>query len=124
MADGGVTLGGHSAAHGPMPEMAPEAIAADLERSRKSYMTHLGAVPTLFAYPFGEMNLAVRDAVQRAGYIAAFGQHSGVADAGGDMFFQPRFSFDEAFGAIDRFTLAVNALPMGARDVVPVDPVL
>lgn len=124
MADAGVTIGGHGAAHGHMPDLTPDAIAADLARSARSYQEHLGKVPTLFAYPFGEMSLLAREAVQKAGYVAAFGQHSGVADAGGDMYFQPRFAFDEAYGTIDRFVLAVNALPMGAREMMPLDPVL
>ena len=124
MAREGVTIGGHGAAHAHMPDLTREQIVRDIERSNIRYQQELGQVPTLFAYPFGEMSLAARDAVKAAGYLAAFGQHSGVAEAGLDLFFQPRFSFNEQFGAQARFVLAINALPLGARDITPDDPVL
>ena len=120
----GVTIGGHTASHGHMPEMTQEQMRADIERSHRRYQAELGKVPTLFAYPFGEMSLQAREAVKAAGYVAAFGQHSGVAEPGLDLFFQPRFSLNEDFGAQARFVLAINAQPLGARDITPADPVL
>ena len=120
----GVTIGAHSADHGHLTELTDNEISTSLQRSLDSFERELGYTPSLFAYPYGEMSLAVRKIIEEMGFIMAFGQHSGVAESGLDPFFQPRFALNENYGAISRFKLAANALPMGARDIVPVDPVL
>jgi len=122
--DAGVEIGAHSAGHGHFPTMSEDEVRADLARSSAAFERELGAVPYLFAYPYGEMSLEAQELVREAGFTTAFGQHSGVAEAGLDMFYQPRFALNETYGAISRFVLAANALPLGARDIVPVDPVL
>ena len=124
MVRGGVTIGGHTSAHAHLPDLAADQIQRDIEKSHRRYQQELGVTPTLFAYPFGEMSLAAREVVKQFGYVAAFGQHSGVADPGLDLFFQPRFSLNEDFGGQPRFTLIVNSQPLGAKDVTPEDPIL
>lgn len=124
LAANGVTLGAHTGSHLHMTEAAAGEVAAELERSGARFEEELGLRPTLFAYPYGEMGLAVREAVQAAGYAAAFGQHSGVAEAGLDRFYLPRFSLNEQYGGLSRFILAANALPLGAREIVPTNPQL
>ena len=118
----GVTIGAHTASHAHMPELSSEQNAAQIRKSNARFLAELGTVPTLFAYPYGEMSGAARVEVMKAGYVAAFGQHSGVAYAGGDQYFLPRFSFDEAFGDLERFRLAASALPLPVSDVTPEDP--
>ena len=124
LAADGVGIGGHSASHPHFPDLRPEEIRAELERSAAAFRRELGWVPTLFAYPFGEASLVARQLVIEAGYSAAFGQHSGVAEAGLDQFYLPRFALNETYGALPRFQLAASALPFGAREVVPEDPTL
>ena len=124
MAKADVEIGGHGAAHGHFPEMTREQIRTDLERSNRRYREELGTVPTTFAYPFGEISVPAREAVRAAGYTAAFGQHSGVAESGIDMLYQPRFALNEDYGTQARFVQVVNAQPMGARDITPEDVVL
>jgi peptidoglycan/xylan/chitin deacetylase (PgdA/CDA1 family) len=120
----GVTIGAHSASHLHMIGPSMDQITGEIERSNSRFQAELGFTPTLFAYPYGEMSLAVRDVVIGAGFVAAFGQHSGVAEAGLDRFYLPRFSLNEQYGALSRFTLAANALPLGAREIVPAEPAL
>ncbi len=120
----GVTIGAHTASHLHMIGPSPDQITSEIERSNARFQDELGFTPTLFAYPYGEMSLEVRGAVIDAGFVAAFGQHSGVAEAGLDMFYLPRFALNEPYGALSRFTLAANALPLGAREIVPADPAL
>ena len=50
-----------------------------------------------------------------AGFIAAFGQHSGVMHFSVHPFEYPRFTFNEAYGSLERLKLAINsvALPTG-----------
>jgi peptidoglycan/xylan/chitin deacetylase (PgdA/CDA1 family) len=124
LARAGVTIGAHSAAH---PHMAASDAArnrAEIQRSNARFRAELGMVPGLFAYPYGEMSRAVGALVAEAGYKAAFGQQSGVIDAGSDFFYLPRFAINEQYGAMDRFRLAARALPIPVRDVAPSDPML
>jgi poly-beta-1,6-N-acetyl-D-glucosamine N-deacetylase len=122
LAKAGVTIGSHGASHLHMTETSAAHNAAEIRASNARFVSELGAAPSVFAYPYGEMSLAVRTEVMTAGYVAAFGQHSGVAYAGGDLYFLPRFSFDETFGDLERFRIAANALPLPVGDVTPADP--
>ena len=40
------------------------------------------------------------------------------------MYYLPRFAMNEAFGSIDRFKLAANALPVRVADITPDDPTI
>lgn len=124
MAAAGVAVGHHGAAHGHMADLDTDAVRADLARASERFRAELGAVPEIFAYPYGEYGLALRDLVAEAGFAAAFGQHSGAAARSDDRFALPRYPFNEPFGEIDRFRLAVNSLPLPARDVTPADPLI
>ena len=124
LAAAGVTIGSQTDTHPHMPVLSPEANAAELARSNERFERELGMRPSLFAYPFGENSRAVRGVVERTGFVAAFGQHSGVLYHGADRFFLPRFAMNETYGSASRFRLAANALPIEARDIVPVDTLL
>ncbi|GIS15684.1 MAG: hypothetical protein CM15mP117_11160 [Alphaproteobacteria bacterium] len=58
------------------------------------------------------------------GFIAAFGQNSGVLYANDNMFELPRFAFNETYGSIDRLKLALDGKPLRVRDIIPQDMVL
>ena len=62
--------------------------------------------------------------VVKSGFVAALGQHSGVAHAKADQFYLPRFPLNENFGSIDRFKLVASTLPLPVFDVTPIDYVL
>ena len=124
LAAAGVAIGSQTESHPHMPTLTPEANAAELARSNKRFEQELGKRPTLFAYPFGENSRAVTSTVEQAGFVAAFGQHSGVLYPGADRFFLPRFAMNETYGSASRFRLAANALPIEAKDIVPADPLL
>lgn len=120
----GVTIGSHTASHLHMAD-APDAVNADeIARANARFMAELGFVPALFAYPYGEMSLAVRDRVKAAGYEFAFGQHSGAVNPGSDFLYLPRFAINEHFGGLDEFRLRARALGFAVRDLEPADPTL
>ncbi len=120
----GVTIGNHTASHLSMVNATSTQNAKELLRSNARFRAELGSVPRLFAYPFGEYGLKLRKLIINTGFTAAFGQHSGVLHKDADKFFLPRFSMNEAYGGVARFRLAVNALPLPVRDVMPADPLL
>lgn len=122
-ASGLATIGTQGAAHPHMAALSKAEVAADLARARARLGEELrGLVPRFFAWPFGEASLEAAEAVREAGFTAAFGQHSGVAWRGDDRFYLPRFAFNQAYGAPDRFRLAARALPLRATAITPADP--
>lgn len=120
----GVAIGDHTHSHLHMAAAPLERNRAEIARGRERLASELNVAPTLFAYPYGEMSNAVRALVVAEGFDAAFGQHSGVAHAGDDIYFLPRFAFNERFGDLSRFRRAVNAMPLPVEDITPADPLI
>lgn len=123
MAKEGVTIGAHSETHAHMAKLSAAAATAEIERSNARFQAELGFVPKLFAYPYGEASSETLAAARKA-YDAAFGQHSGVADASDDPYFLPRFALNERYGDDDRFRVLIGALPLPVTDVTPTSPTL
>lgn len=124
LAKAGVTIGAHSASHGHLAALKPEAVREELSKSNARFDKELGFRPRIFAYPYGEASLQVKDAARAAGYEVAFGQHSGVLHGMSDFFYLPRFALNERYGSLKRFRRAVNALPLFATEITPSDPTL
>jgi hypothetical protein len=118
------TIGSQTHSHPHMPARSPKANRADIAAAQARFEDKLGTAPTLLAYPFGEYSARVQRTVRNAGFDAAFGQHSGAISRTSELFGLPRFTFNEHYGEMDRFRLAVNALPLPVHDVVPDDPKL
>lgn len=119
--DGGGAIGHHTASHLHMVGASDERIWGEIRKASERYRQELGEIPRLFAYPFGEASRDVRDKIVKAGFTAAFGQHSGVAHQGADRFYLPRFPLNENFGSLERLRLAATALPLPVIDVTPLD---
>ena len=122
--DHGVTIGSQTKSHPHMFKLSKKNIKEELSFSNKRFIDEIGSVPKIFAYPYGEYNLEVLDQVRLHGFIAAFGQHSGVAHKSLGLYELPRFAMNEKYGNMDRFLLAVNALPMPIFDLSPKNPVI
>ena len=122
--DNGVTIGSQTKSHHHMFKLSKEKIIEELKISNKRFIDEIGSRPKIFAYPYGEYNLEVLEQVKLHGFVAAFGQHSGVAHKSLGMYELPRFAMNEKYGDMDRFLLAVNALPMPISDLSPKDPVI
>ncbi len=120
----GVAIGSQTAAHPHMPNLSGQRNMQEIRQSNERFEAELGAAPRLFAYPYGEYSAAVRNIVIESGFAAAFGQQSGVAYAGADMFALPRFAMNENYGDIARLRLAANAMPLRVADVTPADNML
>ncbi|RDD63352.1 chitin deacetylase [Ferruginivarius sediminum] len=119
-----VTIGNHTHSHAHMADNSAESNREEVRASQQRFREELGRAPALFAYPYGEYSTEVRDIVKAAGFAAAFGQHSGAIAGTGDRFTLPRFALNEHYGGMERFRLAVNALPLPVADVTPRENVL
>ncbi len=124
MVAAGATIASQGAARLHMVKAGPEAVAADLARARARFEAELGSVPTLFVWPWGEAGAEAMRLVREAGYVAAFGQHSGAVWGKADPYFLPRFAASSAYGEPERFRLAVRSLPLPAEDITPSDPAI
>jgi peptidoglycan/xylan/chitin deacetylase (PgdA/CDA1 family) len=124
LAEAGVSIGSQAKSHPNLATIPLDAVKRELDDSNARFTRELKARPTLFAYPYGEFSLDVRDVVAGRGFTAAFGQNSGVAHPLLDEFTLPRFALNERFSDIDRFRLIANALPLPATDILPADPML
>ena len=122
--DHGVTIGSQTKSHPHMFKLTREKIIQELSISNERFIDEIGGTPKYFAYPYGEYNLEVIEQVKLHGFVAAFGQHSGVAHKSLGMYELPRFAMNEKYGDMDRFLLAVNALPMPISDLSPKNPVI
>lgn len=124
----GVGIGSQGAADLRFAAQPIERIESDIRRSIERLRQELGADwarrPPIFGYPYGEWTRAAAQALERAGFAAAFGQHSGVAHISLGMYGLPRFALSQSYGDSERFRIAVNALPLPLRELVPNDPIV
>ena len=124
MSKGGVSIGNHTVTHLHMPIADAERNLAELQQAEEQYEKELGIKPQLMAYPYGETSLAVESVVRKAGFKAAFGQHSGAFDASVNSYYLPRFALSEKYGNIERFKVVANTLSIPVTDITPADPLI
>ena len=120
----GVSIGSQTNSHPHMHRISIEAVKEELSSSNQRFIDELGLRPELFAYPYGEYNLEVIEAVKEAGFIAAFGQNSGIMHKDDLLYELPRFAFNEAYGDLERLSLAANGLPLKVTQITPTDMVI
>ncbi|RMF17485.1 MAG: chitin deacetylase [Alphaproteobacteria bacterium] len=120
----GVALGHHGAAHLHMIAEGVESSRADLERADARWRAEFGAVPKVFAYPYGEYDPTLIELAKKRGFVAALAQFSSVASPAEDLFALPRFAFNEHYGDPARFRLVSQALALPVAKIRPSDPVL
>lgn len=124
MAQAGVEVGNLSASYPHLPYQDRERVRAEVAAASSRIREETGTAPLLFAYPYGEWSREVRAEVAAQGFLAAFGQHSGVVHSGEDWFALPRFAMSESLGSLGRFRLAATALPLRVSELTPAHPVL
>ncbi len=82
----GFAVGSHAVTHRPLPRLGSSEREAELAESRIRLEALSGGPVDLFAYPEGRHDAASREAVEGAGYRAAFGFVGGRVLPGDDMF--------------------------------------
>lgn len=120
----GVEIGHHTASHLHMIYGGLETSKADIAKASARFEAELGAVPLLFAYPYGEYDPELETEIRTMGYAAAFSQYSGPVAHWSDPYSLPRFPINERFGGMDRFRLIVGTLALPIEDMAPANPVI
>lgn len=119
-----VDFGLQPSSYARLSSMADADIKRQINNSLADIRKETGENPAFFAYPFGEYSKKYKKIVKDMGFLAAFGQQSGVAHNEGDLFAIPRFTLTESFGDMDRFVMTANALPLPVSDITPEDSFL
>ena len=121
---GGVTIGSQTRSHPHMHQISIEQSKSEIAESNARFIAELGLRPSLFAYPYGEYDRQVIQAVMDAGFTAAFGQNSGIAHGYNGFYELPRFAMNEQYGTLSRLDLAINGLPLKVDQITPEDVIL
>lgn len=100
----GLAIGAHTATHRTLPALSDVEMYRELVESRAVIRRNAGVIPALFAYPYGLWDERSRDAVQVAGYRAAFTLGADRRTRANDLWTLPRLSIpagisDAAFQA-------------------------
>lgn len=72
MSAGGIEFGSHSLNHKHLHQISPEEVTFEVEESKRRIEDLLQKPCKTFCYPAGFFNETAKEAVKRAGYIAAF----------------------------------------------------
>nr|NQU88975.1 polysaccharide deacetylase family protein [Bacteroidota bacterium] len=119
----GIEIGNHSDGHNYFVNLKDgalvETFVLDLEKSARIFKGHLGSIPSLYAYPYGEYTKDMTDAVKGAGYSAAVVQKSGVLCEMTNPYEIPRFPMGGPFATLEGFK---NKSGMKALRIVKTDP--
>ncbi|MFZ4698742.1 MAG: polysaccharide deacetylase family protein [Candidatus Methylumidiphilus sp.] len=85
-----VEIGSHTISHPRLGRLPPEQAWREIADSKSELEQVLGEPVKFFAYPYGDYNPDVRDAVERAGYQAALTCSRGLANTAPNAFEIPR----------------------------------
>jgi peptidoglycan/xylan/chitin deacetylase (PgdA/CDA1 family) len=127
MAAAGVGIGNHGHLHDhalhPAPgESADERLARfkrNIEDAEQLMQQRIALKPTVFAYPYGEYDLATEAVVADLG-LNGVSQQSGVFYSGDRSTSAPRFPIATGTDSDQAFNLRINALPLPVQLIEPV----
>lgn len=79
-----ITVGSHGVNHVPLTECDDSALINELVSSKHYLEDLIGNQITTISYPFGAVNIRVRNAAEKAGYILGVCSHFGINNASCD----------------------------------------
>jgi peptidoglycan/xylan/chitin deacetylase (PgdA/CDA1 family) len=113
VAGGLVRIGAHSVSHPVLPELPPAEREAEIAGSRAACLALSGAVSRCFSYPYGDLDRATRDMVERLGFLGAVTTEMRPVRRGDDRFALPRVHVRDLGGAAFARLLGLRAAPRG-----------
>ncbi|WP_420386409.1 polysaccharide deacetylase family protein [Roseivirga sp.] len=116
----GIEIGNHSHSHAYFLNTSQEEFESDLELSETEFSTHLGRVPVVYAYPYGEWNPEMAAHLEAKGYLGAVAQNSGILYKEAPQFHLPRFPMSETYARLEDFVSKLKTLPLRVEKYEPV----
>lgn len=113
------TIGMTSYAYHHVDDKSVETLTLDINHARERFRTELQAEPAYFSYPYGETTASYLDVVSKQGFMASFGQQSGVIGRSSPRNVLPRFTVVDNFTDLDRFKMTALSLPFPVLDQEP-----
>jgi peptidoglycan/xylan/chitin deacetylase (PgdA/CDA1 family) len=107
VSDGLVSIGAHTVTHPVLASLGAAARHREIAESKRACEALAGAPVTAFAYPYGDSNVEVREAVKAAGFIFACAAGGGPVKASSGIFALPRVYAPNLGG--DAFERALRA---------------
>ena len=95
-AERGVVIGSHGVSHAHLTQLSDDELRHELTDSKGRIEDELGRECPDFAYPYGEHDLRVRNAVRAAGYERAYG----LREHGRDQYALPRLDLYRRHGPL------------------------
>jgi len=128
----GVEIGHHTASHAYLLELEADEnfsqwqgrVRADIQRASAAFQEHLGLVPELFAYPYGEYHPVLADLLTDMGFSAAFAQQSGVVSQWSNNWALPRFPMGGGYATLEGFMEKVQMQALPVVSAEGVDPIV
>lgn len=125
----GVTFANHTLSHAHLLEKLPGESKAewltrvldDIESAEAMIAKHTGVSLRYLAYPFGEYNLSLGQAILEKGYIG-FGQHSGAVGVLSDRAALPRFPAAGIYGRLTSLSPKMRSLAFPVLKSSVTDP--
>ena len=130
--DEGVEIGNHTATHDYLVELREgESFAdwslrveQDIVKAKGQLEKHLGPVPPIFAYPYGEYNSELIKILAGLDFTAAFAQQSGVIHPQSPRFVLPRFPMGGPYATLAGFKDKLAMKPLLVVTEEPENPLL
>ncbi len=114
--DKGIEIGCHSHKHAffvNLPDAErPQTFEKDLLRAESLFQEHLGFVPKVYVYPYGEFLPNMIEVLKKHGYRIAFAQNSGVLSNKTHPYAVPRFPVAGHHIGMEQFAEKVNMGPL------------
>lgn len=112
----GIEIGHHSHAHTYFLNLSDaersQRFEEDLLIAESLFEKHLGFIPKIYSYPYGEFDHGMRNVLEKHGYKMAFAQNSGVWNEQSDPLAIPRFPMAGDFVELKQFKSKVNMGPL------------
>lgn len=98
-------------------------IASEILMAQNRLTEELKISPTLFAYPYGEYNIALKNILSSMG-LSAFGQQSGPIGRNSDFAALPRFPMNTLYASMRSFPTKISTLPLPIQQASPQEPLV
>ncbi len=104
-------------------EMWLTRIIQNIQSAEKKIESQLGYSKKWLAYPYGEFNAQLKNALLKLGYVG-FAQHSGAVNIDSDFGALPRFPAAGIYANLDTLKVKMKSLPMPIAETSIHDPVM